>query len=50
MAARAERHRALRDATLLIQLGTRVTPERAVPLWHPALPEVFPPLTSLASR
>ena len=35
MAARAERHRALRDATVLIHPGTQVTPERAFPLWHP---------------
>ena len=49
MAARAERHRALRGTTVLIHPGTQVTPGRALPLWHPALPEVFPPLTSLPS-
>jgi hypothetical protein len=50
LAARAERHCARRDTTVLIHPGTPVTPERTFQLWQPALPEVFPPLTSLASR
>jgi hypothetical protein len=50
MAMRAKGRSAPRDATVLIHTGTHVTPESAFPLWHPALPEVFPPLTSLASR